>query len=60
MADLPTSASGRTAEEVARICAEDASRIMMDRFPGRAGGRRQETLSKGRGNFVTETDLVVE
>ena len=33
---------------------------MMDRFPGRAGGRRQETLSKGRGNFVTETDLAVE
>jgi myo-inositol-1(or 4)-monophosphatase len=33
---------------------------MMDRFPGRAGGRRQETRSKGRGNFVTDTDLAVE
>jgi fructose-1,6-bisphosphatase/inositol monophosphatase family enzyme len=32
----------------------------MDGFPGRAGGRRQETRSKGRGNFVTETDLAVE
>ena len=32
----------------------------MDRFPGRAGVRRQETRSKGRGNFVTETDFAVE
>ncbi len=32
----------------------------MDCFPGRAGGDRAETRSKGRGNFVTETDLAVE
>jgi len=60
MSDLPQSTSGRTAEHVARACAEEAFRIMMDRFPGRVGGRRQETRSKGRGNFVTETDLAVE
>lgn len=33
---------------------------MMDRFPGRAGGVREVTRSKGRGNFVTETDFAVE
>jgi fructose-1,6-bisphosphatase/inositol monophosphatase family enzyme len=60
MSELPQSVNGSTAEEVARACAEEASRIIMDRFPGRAGGRRQETRSKGRGNFVTETDLAVE
>lgn len=32
----------------------------MDCFPGRVGGERAETRSKGRGNFVTETDLAVE
>jgi fructose-1,6-bisphosphatase/inositol monophosphatase family enzyme len=60
MSDLPQSTSGRTAEHVARLCAEEASRIIIDRVPGRAGGRREETRSKGRGNFVTETDLAVE
>ena len=43
-----------------RECAEEATRILLDRFPGRAGGRRGETRRKGRGNFVTETDLAVE
>ena len=42
-----------------RECAEEASRILLDRFPGR-GGQRGETRRKGRGNFVTETDLAVE
>ena len=59
MTQLPLSTSGRTAEEVARACAAEANRIMLDRFPGRAGRRREETRSKGRGNFVTETDLAV-
>jgi len=58
--ELPTSNSGRSAEEVARECAEEATRILLDRFPGRAGGHRGETRRKGRGNFVTETDLAVE
>ena len=43
-----------------RECAEEASRILLDRFPGRAGGQRGEIRRKGRGNFVTETDLAVE
>ena len=55
MAGLPESASGRGAEQVARLCAEEASRIIMGHF-----GRGQEVLSKGRGNFTTETDLAVE
>jgi len=46
--------------QVARLCSDEASRIIMDRFPGRVGGGRAETRSKGRGNFVTETDLAVE
>jgi len=53
--DLPASASGRTAEQVARLCAEEASRIIIGHF-----GRREEVHSKGRGNFTTETDLAVE
>lgn len=55
MTGLPTSASGRGAEQVARLCAEEAGRIIMDRF-----GQREERLAKGRGNFTTETDLAVE
>jgi len=58
--ELPVSSSGRSAEQVARECAEEASRILLDRFPGRAGGQRRETRRKGRGNFVTEADLAVE
>ena len=64
MPDLPLSASGQTAAEVARLCAREAGAIIMDRFPGRGGGRREpmrpERTMKGRGNFVTETDLACE
>src|SRR6266516_2263272 len=42
-----------------RECAEEASRILLERLPGR-GGQRGETRRKGRENFVTETDLAVE
>jgi len=54
MTDLPTSASGRSAQEVARLCAQEAGRIIMAGF-----GQRQR-MRKGRGNFVTETDLAAE
>jgi myo-inositol-1(or 4)-monophosphatase len=54
MPDLPQSASRRSAEEVARACAEEAARIIMGRYGG-----REEVLAKGRGNFLTETDLAV-
>src|SRR5437867_8754877 len=43
-----------------RDCAEEASRILLDGFPRRAGGQRGEKHRKGRGNFATETDLAVE
>jgi len=56
--ELPVSRSGRTAEEVARLCAEEAGRIIMSRF--RHAGRREQMVAKGRGNFVTQTDLAVE
>lgn len=55
MIDLPMSASGRSADDVARLCAEEAGQIIMAGF-----GRREEMRRKGRGNFVTQTDLAVE
>ena len=55
MPDLPQSASGGTAAEVARACAAEAGRIAMAAF-----GARQDVRVKGRGNFLTETDLATE
>ncbi len=55
MPELPRAASGRTAAEVARACAREAGRIAMAAF-----GARQDVLVKGRGNFLTETDLAAE
>ena len=57
MVELPTSASGKTAEEVARMCAQEAGRIIMTHF-----GRHEQmvAVAKGRGNFVTEADLAAE
>ncbi len=55
MLDLPVSASGKTAAAVARLCALEAARIAMDAF-----GQRQDVRVKGRGNFLTETDLAAE
>ena len=55
--DLPLSATGKTAEEVARACAQKAGRVIMAAFIYGTGGERGV---KGRGNFVTETDLSAE
>lgn len=55
MPELPRAASGRTAAEVARACAREAGRIAMAAF-----GARQDVRVKGRGNFLTETDLAAE
>lgn len=55
MAELPISTGGKAAAEVARECARQAEAIIAARF-----GRRQQKTAKGRGNFVTETDLAVE
>jgi len=43
------------AAEVARLCAREAGRLIMGAF-----GSRQDVLVKGRGNFLTETDLAAE
>src|SRR3990172_835823 len=55
MPQLPLSKSGRTAAEVARACAREAGRIVMATF-----GKTHDVLVKGRGNFLTQTDLVAE
>src|SRR3989304_4639993 len=55
MSELPTSASGKSAEEIARLCAQQAGRIIMSHF-----GRHEQMIAKGRGNFVTEADLTAE
>ncbi len=57
MLELPISASGRSAEEVARLGAQEAGRIMMAHFERR---EKMMAVSKGRGNFVTDADLAAE
>jgi myo-inositol-1(or 4)-monophosphatase len=52
---IPVSVRGKTAAEVAHLCAQEAGRIAMAAF-----GSRQEVQVKGRGNFLTETDLAAE
>ncbi len=51
----PTAASGRSALEVARTCAHEAGKRIISRLR-----RPQEVSVKGRGNFVTQTDLEIE
>lgn len=55
MRELPRSSNGKTAEDVARTCAEKASGLMLER---RGDFGALET--KGRGNFLTAVDLAVE
>jgi fructose-1,6-bisphosphatase/inositol monophosphatase family enzyme len=59
MPELPLSASGKTAAEVAHECAQRAGRIIMAAFPGLTGVQSEVSV-KGRGNFVTETDVAAE
>jgi len=58
--ELPDSASGRSAEEIAREAARLAREIILPRFQQMQGGSPIEKVSKGRGNYVTETDLMCE
>jgi len=51
----PRSKSGKSALEVARLCAREGERIVMAAF-----GRPQEVRVKGRGNLVTAADLACE
>lgn len=53
--ELPTSASGKSALEVARACAKAAGDVIRDGF-----GRVTVAATKGRGNVVTETDFAAE
>jgi fructose-1,6-bisphosphatase/inositol monophosphatase family enzyme len=57
--ELPESASGRAATEVAREAAALAGDIILPRFRDN-GARSPDKVAKGRGNFVTETDLACE
>jgi fructose-1,6-bisphosphatase/inositol monophosphatase family enzyme len=52
---LPTSASGRSARDVARECAGVATDIIREGY-----GRSSVAAVKGRGNVVTETDFAAE
>ena len=60
VADLPISASGRSAAEVARGAAHAAGEIILERYRALGSGNPIERAVKGRGNFVTETDLASE
>ncbi len=53
--ELPVSANGATAREVAVRCAEAACAVIRDGF-----GRASLAGVKGRGNVVTETDFAAE
>lgn len=60
MSKLPTSKSGRAAADVARDAAQRASAIILDRFRELERGTPIAKTVKGRGNYVTETDLAAE
>jgi myo-inositol-1(or 4)-monophosphatase len=58
--ELPVSPSGRTAEDVAREAARIATDIVLPRFRQINRGNPIDKAAKGRGNFVTETDVACE
>ncbi len=60
MADLAVSASGKSAADVARAAAKAAGRISAERFRALDAGSPIERVVKGRGNYVTETDVACE
>lgn len=60
MAGLPVSATGKTAAEVARLAAKAAADIIVPRFRALDAGNPIERVVKGRGNYVTESDLACE
>jgi fructose-1,6-bisphosphatase/inositol monophosphatase family enzyme len=53
--ELPVSTSGRTAAQVAELCADTAGALLRERFL-----QAHTVYTKGRGNIVTETDLAAE
>lgn len=60
MGELPRSATSRSAEAVAREAALAASQIILQRYRAIDAGTPIERTVKGRGNYVTETDLAAE
>ena len=54
-ATLPATVSGRSALDVARVCAKEAGALVLRSFR-----KPQDVSVKGRGNLLTETDLAVE
>lgn len=60
MIDLPAGTSGRSAVDIARDAAARASAVMLGRFRALESGVAMEKAVKGRGNYVTETDLACE
>ena len=58
--NLPSGLSGRTAAEVGREAARLACEIIAPRFRAIDKGSPVDRVAKGRGNFVTETDLAAE
>jgi myo-inositol-1(or 4)-monophosphatase len=57
---LPISAGGRTAVEIARSAAAAAAEVALARFQRLTRGDPVEKVAKGRGNYVTESDLACE
>ncbi len=57
---LPIGASGRSAPDIAREAARLAREIIEPRFRAIDKGSPVDRVTKGRGNFVTETDLATE
>jgi fructose-1,6-bisphosphatase/inositol monophosphatase family enzyme len=58
--EIPLSRSGQTAVDVARAAAAAASEIALERYQALTDGNPVERVVKGRGNFVTESDLACE
>jgi fructose-1,6-bisphosphatase/inositol monophosphatase family enzyme len=58
--NLPAGISGRAAAEIAREAARRACEIIEPRFRAIDKGSPVDRVAKGRGNFVTETDLAAE
>jgi len=57
---LPPGASGATAVDVARRAAQAAADATLPRFRTLTRGDPIEKVAKGRGNYVTESDLACE
>jgi myo-inositol-1(or 4)-monophosphatase len=58
--ELPTSVSGQSAADVARAAAEIAAQVTLPSFQALTPGNAMEKEIKGRGNWVTATDLACE